>query len=70
MTHFEELIEEKLNHITSLIEPIVEDVKDHETRLRVIEKWKYKLAAAGTAIAGTLGATGHKIGEWLGFGQN
>ncbi len=69
MDRFEEIVNLKLDHLTELMGGVVERIEDHEERIRVIERWKYKLAAAGTGIAAAVGAAGHKIGDWLGFTQ-
>lgn len=77
MPRFEEIIELKLNTIQERMEVHAKDtevrhaevmniMKDHEARLRGLEKFKYMIMAG----AGALGAAGHKIGAWLGFTQN
>lgn len=67
MDRFEEIVNLKLDHIIQRLDAQVGRLEDHERRIRIIEGWKYRLAAAGTGVAAAVGAAGHKIGEWLGF---
>jgi hypothetical protein len=67
MSHFEQLVEEKLDRILDKVEGLAHVTSDHEDRIRVLERFKYKLAAMGTTAAAAVGAAGGKIAEIFGF---
>ncbi len=69
MDRFEDIVNLKLDHIIEKHDEAMAKLEDHEQRLRVLERFKYKMMAAGTGLAAGLGVAGHKIGEWLGFTQ-
>lgn len=55
-------IERAINRLEDKIDV---QIKDHETRLRILEKQSYKLLGIGGFISVLLGMFGSQLKEWI-----
>lgn len=55
-------IERAINRLEDKIDV---QIKDHESRLRILEKQSYKLLGVSGFVGGLLGIFGSQLKEWL-----